>query len=334
MDLDPRLAPKTVNNFVSLARQGYYDDLTFHRVEPGFVIQGGCPEGIRPGRPRLQVRRRAGAGRVPAGHGGHGQRRARHQRLAVLHLPERPAQRPGQAVQPVRPGDQRHGRGAGRPDGRRLPLGHGRGAPSHPDGSASRSTRSTWAAPWAGCARAPGCASRPTGCGGPPAPPRGRPPCASWPAAPGAVDRGAGLGPGRRRPPSSRRPRPARACTTTPRASGPRHPVVAEGWRRHPGLRLGRTALGARGAAARHRGPEGARGRRGPQLARLQPAGGRAGPGAGRSAPAPRSGPPGPAGLPTTCIDSASSASGPRRCWRPAGRRPGSSAWPADRPTS
>jgi cyclophilin family peptidyl-prolyl cis-trans isomerase len=51
MDLDPRLAPVTVNNFVALARQGYYDGLTFHRVEPGFVIQGGCPEGSGRGGP-------------------------------------------------------------------------------------------------------------------------------------------------------------------------------------------------------------------------------------------------------------------------------------------
>ncbi len=51
MDLDPRIAPQTVNNFVALARQGYYDGLTFHRVEPGFVIQGGCPEGSGRGGP-------------------------------------------------------------------------------------------------------------------------------------------------------------------------------------------------------------------------------------------------------------------------------------------
>lgn len=51
MDLDPRLAPVSVNNFVTLARQGYYDGLTFHRVEPGFVIQGGCPEGTGTGGP-------------------------------------------------------------------------------------------------------------------------------------------------------------------------------------------------------------------------------------------------------------------------------------------
>jgi cyclophilin family peptidyl-prolyl cis-trans isomerase len=45
MDLDPQLAANTVNNFVGLARKGYYDGLTFHRVVPEFVIQGGCPEG-------------------------------------------------------------------------------------------------------------------------------------------------------------------------------------------------------------------------------------------------------------------------------------------------
>ncbi|HEY3833071.1 MAG TPA: peptidylprolyl isomerase [Acidimicrobiia bacterium] len=51
MDLDPQLAPNTVNNFVGLARQGYYDGLTFHRVVPDFVVQGGCPEGTGTGGP-------------------------------------------------------------------------------------------------------------------------------------------------------------------------------------------------------------------------------------------------------------------------------------------
>jgi cyclophilin family peptidyl-prolyl cis-trans isomerase len=51
LELDPRLAPNTVNNFVGLARQGYYDGLTFHRVVPGFVIQGGDPEGSGRGGP-------------------------------------------------------------------------------------------------------------------------------------------------------------------------------------------------------------------------------------------------------------------------------------------
>src|SRR5438552_123814 len=51
MELDPRLAPNTVNNFVSLARDGYYDGLSFHRVVPEFVIQGGDPEGSGSGGP-------------------------------------------------------------------------------------------------------------------------------------------------------------------------------------------------------------------------------------------------------------------------------------------
>jgi cyclophilin family peptidyl-prolyl cis-trans isomerase len=51
LELDPKLAPNTVNNFVVLARQGYYDGLTFHRVVPDFVIQGGCPEGTGTGGP-------------------------------------------------------------------------------------------------------------------------------------------------------------------------------------------------------------------------------------------------------------------------------------------
>ena len=51
LELDPKLAPTTVNNFVALARQGFYDGTTFHRVVPGFVIQGGDPEGTGRGGP-------------------------------------------------------------------------------------------------------------------------------------------------------------------------------------------------------------------------------------------------------------------------------------------
>jgi cyclophilin family peptidyl-prolyl cis-trans isomerase len=49
--LDASLAPNTVNNFVVQARKGFYDGLTFHRVVPGFVIQGGDPEGSGRGGP-------------------------------------------------------------------------------------------------------------------------------------------------------------------------------------------------------------------------------------------------------------------------------------------
>jgi cyclophilin family peptidyl-prolyl cis-trans isomerase len=49
--LDAALAPNTVNNFIVQARSGFYDGLTFHRVVPGFVIQGGDPEGSGRGGP-------------------------------------------------------------------------------------------------------------------------------------------------------------------------------------------------------------------------------------------------------------------------------------------
>ena len=51
LEVDPQLAPATVNNFVALARRGFYDNLTFHRVVPEFVIQGGDPEGSGRGGP-------------------------------------------------------------------------------------------------------------------------------------------------------------------------------------------------------------------------------------------------------------------------------------------
>ncbi len=51
MELDPELAPATVNHFVVQARQGFYDGLSFHRVVPQFVIQGGDPEGTGRGGP-------------------------------------------------------------------------------------------------------------------------------------------------------------------------------------------------------------------------------------------------------------------------------------------
>jgi len=49
--LDPIAAPKTVNNFVFLAREGFYDGVIFHRIIQGFVIQGGDPEGTGRGGP-------------------------------------------------------------------------------------------------------------------------------------------------------------------------------------------------------------------------------------------------------------------------------------------
>jgi peptidyl-prolyl cis-trans isomerase B (cyclophilin B) len=48
-------APNTVANFVKLSKQGFYDGLTFHRVIPDFVIQGGCPDGTGAGGPGYSI---------------------------------------------------------------------------------------------------------------------------------------------------------------------------------------------------------------------------------------------------------------------------------------
>ena len=55
IELDTERAPKTANSFAFLAEEGFYDDLTFHRVAPGFVIQGGDPEGTGTGGPGYTV---------------------------------------------------------------------------------------------------------------------------------------------------------------------------------------------------------------------------------------------------------------------------------------
>jgi peptidyl-prolyl cis-trans isomerase B (cyclophilin B) len=55
-DFFPEDAPKTVENFVTLARKGFYDGLAFHRVEPGFVVQGGDPQGNGMGGPGYKIK--------------------------------------------------------------------------------------------------------------------------------------------------------------------------------------------------------------------------------------------------------------------------------------
>ena len=56
MEFYPQDAPKTVENFVGLAQKGFYDGLTFHRVVPGFVVQGGDPKGNGTGGPGYTVK--------------------------------------------------------------------------------------------------------------------------------------------------------------------------------------------------------------------------------------------------------------------------------------
>lgn len=56
LELYPEIAPNTVNNFMSLIKKGHYDGLTFHRVIPGFMIQGGCPNGTGTGGPGYVIK--------------------------------------------------------------------------------------------------------------------------------------------------------------------------------------------------------------------------------------------------------------------------------------
>lgn len=55
-ELYPEIAPNTVNNFISLVKQGFYDGIIFHRVIKGFMIQGGDPEGTGMGGPGYSIR--------------------------------------------------------------------------------------------------------------------------------------------------------------------------------------------------------------------------------------------------------------------------------------
>ena len=54
-ELYPEIAPNTVNNFISLVKQGFYDGVIFHRVIPGFMIQGGDPKGVGVGGPGYTI---------------------------------------------------------------------------------------------------------------------------------------------------------------------------------------------------------------------------------------------------------------------------------------
>ena len=55
-ELYPEIAPNTVRNFIDLIDRGFYDGIMFHRVIPGFMIQGGCPEGTGMGGPGYRIK--------------------------------------------------------------------------------------------------------------------------------------------------------------------------------------------------------------------------------------------------------------------------------------
>ena len=64
-ELYPEKAPNTVNNFIELANGGFYDGLIFHRVIPGFMIQGGCPQGTGMGGPGYSIKGEFARNRFP-----------------------------------------------------------------------------------------------------------------------------------------------------------------------------------------------------------------------------------------------------------------------------
>ena len=65
IELYPDIAPISCENFEKLVKQGFYDGLTFHRVIPGFMIQGGCPLGTGTGGPGWQIKGEFASNGVP-----------------------------------------------------------------------------------------------------------------------------------------------------------------------------------------------------------------------------------------------------------------------------
>ena len=65
IELDRAAAPNTVKNFLSLVNKGFYNGLIFHRVIPGFMIQGGCPDGTGMGGPGYSIRGEFSSNGIP-----------------------------------------------------------------------------------------------------------------------------------------------------------------------------------------------------------------------------------------------------------------------------
>ena len=64
-ELYPEIAPQSVGNFSALANSGFYDNLTFHRVIPDFMIQGGCPKGNGTGNPGYSIKGEFASNGIP-----------------------------------------------------------------------------------------------------------------------------------------------------------------------------------------------------------------------------------------------------------------------------
>ena len=105
--LDPIGAPQTVNNFVFLARWHYYDGIVFHRIIPGFMCQGGDPEGSGRGGPGYRFEDELPMpGPLRDRLDRHGQRRPEHQRQPVLHRERSRRRRPAPELLALRQGRQ------------------------------------------------------------------------------------------------------------------------------------------------------------------------------------------------------------------------------------
>ena len=127
-------APKTVENFRKLAGDGFYDGLTFHRVIPDFMIQGGCPQGTGTGGPGYTFEDEINDAQDRARRARDGERGPEHERLAVLHRDRRGVPLARRQAHRVRRGERRDGRRR-RASRRRPPTAGDR--PSEPIGITS-----------------------------------------------------------------------------------------------------------------------------------------------------------------------------------------------------
>ena len=147
-ELYPAKAPNTVANIISLANKGFYDGLVFHRVIPGFMIQGGCPDGNGMGGPGYDIRGEFSGNGFAQNDLKHttgvlSMARAMHPDSAgsqffIMVAPRAPS---GRAVRRLRPGDRKRGgghphlRGPHRLERQAQDAG---GHPEHPGGHPGR----------------------------------------------------------------------------------------------------------------------------------------------------------------------------------------------------
>ena len=143
VELFTDLAPKTAQNFIDLAKKGFYDGVIFHRVIDGFMIQGGDPKGTGTGGPGYTIPDEFGPGLEHDG------------RIAVLHYPG-PHPLAGWEARHFRPGGLRDGRGRGHRKGQNGASGQTGGGCGHELGEDGGGARGEVACLWAFARRLPG----------------------------------------------------------------------------------------------------------------------------------------------------------------------------------